>query len=104
LKWLVHPAAITPDMELMRSTAANGVIGIPEKNIFFVGYDDGMLEYVPEKELAEKVRWFIRKYRPDALFCFDPGSSWVQWHKTDHRMAAKVALDGARAEGVITGG
>ena len=91
-------------MELMRSTAANGVIGIPEKNIFFVGYDDGMLEYVPEKELAEKVRWFIRKYRPDALFCFDPGSSWVQWHKTDHRMAAKVALDGARAEGVITGG
>ena len=77
--------------------AANGTVGIPEKNIFFVGYDDGMLEYVPEKELVEKVCWYIRKYRPAALFCFDPGASWVQWHKTDHRMAAKVALDGARA-------
>lgn len=78
-------------------TDANGVIGVPAKNIFFVGYDDGMLEYVPEKELVEKVCWFIRKYRPDALFGFDPGSKWVNWHKTDHRMAAKVALDGARA-------
>lgn len=77
--------------------AANAVIGIPAENIFFVGYDDGMLEYVPEKELVEKVCWFIRKYRPDALFLFDSGDDWVQWHKTDHRMAAKVALDGARA-------
>ncbi len=77
--------------------AANGVIGIPPENIFFVGYDDGMLEYVPEKELVEKVCWFIRKYRPDALFLFDSGVDWVQWHKTDHRMAAKVALDGTRA-------
>jgi len=77
--------------------AANGKIGIPEENIFFLGYDDGMLEYVPEKELCEKACWFIRKYRPDAVFSYDPGASWVQWHKTDHRMSAKVSLDGARA-------
>ena len=76
---------------------ANGIIGIPEENIFFVGYDDGMLEYVPEKELAEKLCRFVRKYRPDALFLFDSGSTWMQWHKTDHRMAAFVALDAARA-------
>lgn len=77
--------------------AANGVLGIPEENIFFLGYDDGMLEYVPQKELCEKVCWFIRKYRPDAVFSFDPGSMWMQWHKTDHRMAAFISADGARA-------
>ena len=77
--------------------AANKIIGIPEENVLFLGYDDGMLEYVPEKELVEKVCRIIRKYRPDALFCFDSGDQYVRWHKTDHRMAAKVALDGARA-------
>jgi LmbE family N-acetylglucosaminyl deacetylase len=76
---------------------ANAVIGVPAENIFWGGYDDGMLEYVPEKELVELVCWYIRKYRPDALFMFDSGDDFVQWHKTDHRMAAKVALDGARA-------
>ena len=76
---------------------ANKVLGIPEENILFMGYDDGMLEYVPEKELVEKVCRLIRKYRPDGVMCFDPGDEYVNWHKTDHRMAAKVALDGARA-------
>ena len=77
--------------------AANGKLGIPEENIFFLGYDDGMLEYVPEKELCEKVCWYVRKYRPDAVFCYDPGSLWMQWHKTDHRMSAFITVDGARA-------
>lgn len=77
--------------------AANKLLGIPEENIFFLGYDDGMLEYVPQKELCEKACWFIRKYRPDAVFSFDPGTDWMQWHKTDHRMAAFISGDGARA-------
>lgn len=77
--------------------AANRLLGIPEENIFFLGYDDGMLEYVPQKELCEKACWFIRKYRPDAVFSFDPGTKWMQWHKTDHRMAAFISADGARA-------
>jgi LmbE family N-acetylglucosaminyl deacetylase len=77
--------------------AANGKLDIPEENIFFLGYDDGMLEYVPEKELCEKVCWYVRKYRPDAVFCYDPGSLWMQWHKTDHRMSAFITVDGARA-------
>ncbi len=76
---------------------ANKVLGIPEENILFLGYDDGMLEYVPEKELVEKVCRLVRKYRPDGVMCFDPGDKVVSWHKTDHRMAAKVALDAARA-------
>ena len=76
---------------------ANKVLGIPEENLLFLGYDDGMLEYVPEKELVEKVCRLVRKYRPDGVMCFDPGDKVVSWHKTDHRMAAKVALDAARA-------
>jgi len=72
-------------------------IGIPPENMIWLGYDDGMLEYVPEKELCEKVCKLIRKYRPDAVFSYDPGSDWMQWHKTDHRMAAFITLDGTRA-------
>jgi len=76
---------------------ANKVLGIPEENLLFLGYDDGMLEYVPEMELVEKICRLVRKYRPDGVMCFDPGDKVVSWHKTDHRMAAKVALDAARA-------
>ncbi len=77
--------------------AANKILGIPEENIFILGYDDGMLEYVPQKEIVEKVCWFIRKYRPDALFSMDPGDKWVKWYKTDHRASALLTADGARA-------
>ena len=77
--------------------AANAVLGIPKENIFILGYDDGMLEYVPQKEIVEKVCWFIRKYRPDAIFSMDPGDKWVKWYKTDHRASALLTADGARA-------
>jgi LmbE family N-acetylglucosaminyl deacetylase len=77
--------------------AANKIIGIPPENIFFLGYDDGMLEYVPQKEIVEKVCWYIRKLRPDALFSMDPGDKVVKWYKTDHRASALLTCDGARA-------
>ena len=77
--------------------AANKILGIPPENIIWLGYDDGMLEYVPQKELVEKVCWLIRKYRPDAVFSLDPGSPSMRWHKTDHRMSAFITVDGARA-------
>lgn len=68
-----------------------------EDTFIWLGYDDGMLEYVPEKELAEKVCRLIRLYHPDAVLSMDPGATWEQWHKTDHRMSAFVTLDAARA-------
>jgi LmbE family N-acetylglucosaminyl deacetylase len=77
--------------------AANKIIGIPPERIIWLGYDDGMLEYVPQKELVEKVCWLIRKYRPDAVFSLDPGDRSMRWHKTDHRMSAFITVDGARA-------
>lgn len=76
---------------------ANKIVGIPKENIFFLGYDDGMLEYVPAREIVEKVCWYIRKYKPDAIFTLDPGSKYTVWHKTDHRAAALLSVDGARA-------
>ena len=75
---------------------ANKVIGIPKENIIWLGYDDGMLEYVPEKELCEVVCRLIRKYRPDAIFSWDPDRLWWKVHK-DHHIAAKVTIDGARS-------
>lgn len=76
---------------------AMGELGISPESFIWLGYDDGMLEYVPELELCEKVCRLIRLYRPDAVFSMDPGKTWMQWHKTDHRMSAFVTLDAARA-------
>jgi LmbE family N-acetylglucosaminyl deacetylase len=72
-------------------------LGISPDSFIWLGYDDGMLEYVPQLELCEKVCKLIRQYRPDAVFSMDPGSTWMQWHKTDHRMSAFITLDAARA-------
>ncbi|MGQ9621439.1 MAG: PIG-L deacetylase family protein [Bacteroidales bacterium] len=70
----------------------------PDEDAFiWLGYDDGMLEYVPDLELTEKVCRLIRQYRPDAVFTMDPGSVWMKWHKTDHRASAFITLDAARA-------
>ncbi len=62
-----------------------------------LGYDDGMLEYVPDLELTERVCGLIRKYRPDAVFSMDPGDTYTRWLKTDHRASAFISLDAARA-------
>jgi LmbE family N-acetylglucosaminyl deacetylase len=76
---------------------AMGELGISPDSFIWLGYDDGMLEYVPDLELVEKVCRLIRQYRPDAVFSMDPGSEWMKWHKTDHRKSAFITLDGARA-------
>ena len=83
----------------VESEKACGEMGITPSTDTFVclGYDDGMLEYAEQKELCEKVCRLIRLYRPDAVFTMDPGSEWMKWHKTDHRMSAFMTLDAARA-------
>lgn len=73
------------------------VIGIPKENIVWLGYDDGMLEYVDKKDLTKQVAREIRKYRPDAVFSIDPGAPYDQWHKSDHRTAAFLTVDAMRA-------
>jgi len=73
------------------------VIGIPAQNIHWLEYHDGMLEYANTRDLAEEVTKIIRTFRPDVVLTIDPGSEYVRWHKTDHRMAANNTLDAVRA-------
>ena len=73
------------------------ILGIPSKNIVWLGYDDGMLEYVDRRELTKRVAAEIRRYQPDALFSVDPGAPYEQYHKSDHRSGAFITVDAIRA-------
>ena len=73
------------------------ILGIPKENITWLGHDDGMLEYVDRKELTKQVAREIRRFKPDALFSADPGTPYVQYHKSDHRSAAMITVDAIRA-------
>src|SRR5215831_13467772 len=72
-------------------------LGIPGDHYINLGYDDGLLEFEDRKAVIENlVRW-IRKLRPDVLFAWDPGKVYQRWHKSDHRAAAYLSADAARA-------
>lgn len=73
------------------------ILGIPKDNITWLGYDDGMLEYVDRRELTKQVAREIRRHRPDAVFSIDPGAPYEQWHKSDHRTGAYITADAMRA-------
>jgi LmbE family N-acetylglucosaminyl deacetylase len=73
------------------------ILGIPVANIHWLQFHDGMLEYANTLDLVEQVTKVIRTYRPDVVMTIDPGSEFVRWHKTDHRMAANNTLDAIRA-------
>jgi len=77
--------------------AALAELGRPGEHYINLGYDDGLLEFEDRKAVVENlVRW-IRKLRPDVLFAWDPGKNYQRWHKSDHRAAAYLAADAARA-------
>ncbi|MGH9433640.1 MAG: PIG-L deacetylase family protein [Terriglobia bacterium] len=76
---------------------AEAVLGTPQENVMWMGYDDGMLEYAPQPKLVEEATAIIRRIRPDVLLSVDPGNWYVRWHKTDHRMAAQNTIDAVRA-------
>jgi LmbE family N-acetylglucosaminyl deacetylase len=72
-------------------------LGIPGDHYINLGYDDGLLEFEDRKAVVENlVRW-IRKLRPAVLMAWDPGKNYQRWHKSDHRAAAYLAADAARA-------
>jgi LmbE family N-acetylglucosaminyl deacetylase len=73
------------------------IIGIPKESILWLQFHDGMLEYANPRDLVEQVTGLIRKYRPDVVLSVDPGTDYVRWHKTDHRMAANNTIDAIRA-------
>lgn len=69
------------------------ILGIPAENIVWLGYEDGDLEYADPRVLRGEVSRLMKIHRPDAVFSPDPGEKWVEWHKTDHRMAANITED-----------
>jgi LmbE family N-acetylglucosaminyl deacetylase len=77
--------------------AALAELGIPGEHYINLGYDDGLLEFEDRKAVVEKLVRLIRTIRPDVLFAFDPGKRYQRWHKSDHRTAAYLAADAARA-------
>ncbi|MEM6800030.1 MAG: PIG-L deacetylase family protein [Bacteroidota bacterium] len=68
-------------------------LGIPKTNIHWLGYEDGDLEYADPQVLRGRVARLIKIYKPDIVLSPDPGTEYVQWHKTDHRMAANITQD-----------
>lgn len=77
--------------------AALAELGIPGEHYINLGYDDGLLEFEDRKAVVEKLVRLIRQIRPNVLFAFDPGKRYQRWHKSDHRTAAYLAADAARA-------
>jgi LmbE family N-acetylglucosaminyl deacetylase len=77
--------------------AALAELGIPGGHYINLGYDDGLLEFEDRKAVVENLVRLIRKIRPHVLFAFDPGKRYQRWHKSDHRAAAYLAADAARA-------
>ena len=77
--------------------AALAELGIPGDHYINLGYDDGLLEFEDRKAVVENLVRLIRKMRPDVLFAWDPGKNYQRWHKSDHRAAAYLAADAARA-------
>jgi LmbE family N-acetylglucosaminyl deacetylase len=72
-------------------------LGIPGAHYINLGYDDGLLEFEDRKSVVENLVRIIRKLRPDVLMAWDPGMNYQRWHKSDHRAAAYLAADAARA-------
>ena len=72
-------------------------LGIPADHYINLGYDDGLIEFESRKEIVGRLVRLIRRIRPDVLFAFDPGRGYQRCHKSDHRTAAYLAADAARA-------
>lgn len=77
--------------------AAMEAIGLSEENYINLGYDDGRVEYADKEELIGKIVYHIRRLKPNVLMAFDPGFNYQVWQKSDHRAAAYLAADAARA-------
>lgn len=76
---------------------ALSVLGIPEDHYINLGYTDGKLEFADKEEVVKRLVYHIRRIQPEVLVAFDPGFGYQVWHKTDHRAAAYLAADAARA-------
>jgi len=72
-------------------------LGIPQDHYINLGYTDGMVEFANREEVVKEIVYWIRKLKPTTMISFDPGWGYQKWHKADHRAAAYLAADAARA-------
>ena len=77
--------------------AAMEAIGLSEEHYINLGYDDGRVEFADREELVGKLVYHIRRLKPNVLMAFDAGYNYQVWQKSDHRAAAYLAADAARA-------
>ena len=73
------------------------ILGVPSENLIWLGYEDGDLEYADPYTLRGTLARLIKMYQPDVMFTPDPGTTWTQWHKSDHRLPAYMGEDAMRA-------
>jgi LmbE family N-acetylglucosaminyl deacetylase len=55
-------------------------LGIPQQNIHWLQFHDGMLEYANPLDLVQQVTKIIRTYRPHVVMTIDPGPSCDALH------------------------
>src|SRR5699024_10011739 len=72
-------------------------LGVPESHYINLGYTDGLVDFASHKDILRRIVYWIRKLQPDVMVAFDPGNGFKYWRKTDHRAAARLASDAARA-------
>lgn len=71
---------------------AGAIVGV--RNFEFMGYDDGYLQHT--LELRRDLTRLIRKYRPEAVVCFDPTNRFFSdtyVNHPDHRASGDAAVD-----------
>lgn len=73
--------------------ASCAIMGVPKEKLIWLGYEDGDLEYANPQVLRGQLARLMKMVRPDVVFSPDPGTKYVEWHKTDHRMAANITKD-----------
>ena len=88
-EWSLQFTAEARREEARRGARALGV----DRDIEFLGYEDGRLSETPLNELRERCMRAIRRYKPDVLFTWDPFANYE--NHQDHRAVAWAALEAA---------
>lgn len=84
---------------LQEEREALKILGVNDKNLFFLGYKDGEIE--SNLKLIEKIAYFIRKLKIDIIGTHDPASQYMQTYNKDgyfvqhrdHRKVGEAVID-----------
>lgn len=81
------------EIRKMEQVKAARLLGI--KDVFFLNHEDS--ELIADHNLKEEIVTYIRKLKPDIVFCWDPSAYYSEKRgfitHTDHRAAGEATLD-----------